>query len=192
MIKMQSLFFPVFMIIVLGIAGCSRNTLELKTTQDHFEPKQGQTPLHVGLAVGSTPPDFEITTTANQQVRLHSFGEQQKPVLVYFMTTWCPYCAQDFTVLSSVYSEYENEVPIVVMSLDLSEDATVLMEYQQKYPTLEKVIFAPGKASILIDYSVRTTTTKYAIGRNGKILYAGSGAFTEAQWKILLEALRNS
>ncbi len=75
------------------------------------------------------------------------------------------------------------------ISLDLSEDLNLLREYKKKYPKLQNTMFAAGQYKILVNYGITKTTTKFAIDKNGKILYAGYGVFNEEQWKILLDEL---
>ena len=67
--------------------------------------------------------------------------------------------------------------------------SNTLKNYKKKYPELKNTMFAPGQTEILVNYRVTKTTTKYAIDKNGKIIYIGAGAFDEEQWKTLLEAL---
>ena len=78
---------------------------------------------------------------------------------------------------------------MISISLDLNENLLTLRDYKKKYPELQNTIFAQGQSQILLDYKVTKTTTKYAIDRNGKIIYAGFGAFDEEQWKTLLDEL---
>ena len=107
------------------------------------------------------------------------------------MATWCPWCAKDYAALSKVYKNYENNVSIISISLDSNDDLILLKNYKKKYPELRKATFAQGQPEIMINYKVTKTTTKYAIDRNGKIIWAGFGAFDEEQWKQLLDALAN-
>ena len=165
---------------------CTQNNLELKTKSVNQQLNQVST---IGNQVGNTPYDFVVVTTEGKTVRLNDFIENKKPFIVYFMATWCPWCAKDYAALSKVYKNYEDNVSIISISLDLSENLITLKEYKKKYPALEKTIFAPGQNEILVNYRITKTTTKYAIDRNGKIIYAGFGAFDEEQWKILLNEL---
>ena len=142
-----------------------------------------------GLNEGDTPPDFTILTADGKNITLSDFARENKPVLVYFMATWCPYCAADYAALSKVYKEYEDKIVVLSISLDLSEDAGLLSDYKKKYPALEKMIIAPGQAKILNDYKVIATTTKYALDKNGKIIFAGKGELEAEDWKILLEEM---
>ena len=181
----SKIYLAALMIGLFFMLGCSAG-LTAKTT----EVKQ---PLNqvseLGTKKGNIPPDFAVITTEGKAVVLGNFLKDEKPVIIYFFATWCPYCHQDLTALSKVYKDYENNVSIIAISLDLNEGKDLLIEYKQKYPELQNVIFAPGTSDILNKYQVIRTTTKFAIGKDGKILYAGFGAFDEEQWKILLDAL---
>lgn len=183
---MQKYWSLLTMGFLLLIAACSQ------TISEDAKPAVSQEVVSTGIAKGQIPPDFQIRTNEGNQINLRSFHEQNKPVLVYFMATWCPFCAKDFAALSEIYASYEDVVPIVVMSLDLTEDYDLLQDYKKRYPELNSVIFNAGTGTVLSAYQVKHTTTKYAVGRGGSIIYAGSGAFSVDQWKTLLAGLKSS
>ena len=177
----------VVIFFVFFIYGCANtNNLELKTKTETQELNQVST---IGTEIGNFPPDFVVVTTESKAVRLRDFQENKRPVIIYFMATWCPWCAKDYAALSKVYKNYENNVSIISISLDPNDDLILLKDYKKKYPELLKATFAQGQPEIMINYKVTKTTTKYAIDRNGKIIWAGFGAFDEEQWKQLLEVL---
>ncbi|MBS3114522.1 TlpA family protein disulfide reductase [Candidatus Woesearchaeota archaeon] len=181
-------YFKIFFITLALISyGCTNsNQLELKSKTENQDLNQV---MIIGTRIGEIPPDFTVVTTEGKAVRLKDLIDDRKPVIVYFMATWCPWCAKDYTALSKIYKDYEDKVSIISISLDLSEDLIKLQEYKKKYPELQSMMLAPGQEKILIDYSATKTTTKYAIGRNGTIIYRTIGAFDEEQWKQLLDAL---
>ena len=178
------------LVFVIFVAGCSENkvteNLELKTKTQVQELNQVQV---IGTGIGEIPPDFTAVSTDGKPIVLSKLLEEKKPIIVYFMATWCPYCAEDYAALSNVYRDYEQEIIFVSIDLDLNEDVLDLKEYRKKYPMLEKMIFAEGHEQVLADYGVTKTTTKYALARNGTIIYKTIGAFDEGQWKILLDVL---
>jgi len=176
------------LITLLLIAGCSKEPI----TSHEIEANSPAQPNGVGLEKGDTPPNFKINTITNNPIELSSYTMEGKPVLVYFMATWCPHCRNDFTELNKIYQEYENDVPIVVMSLDSGESADTIKKYTTRFPKLNKVNFATANSKVLKDYQVRYTTTKYAISKDGKITYKGSGEISTKQWRTLLDALKNS
>ena len=176
------------LLLMLFVYGCT-DQLEQKTKTETVRLNQVTT---IGTRIGNIPPDFVVVTTEGKPVRLKDYTDNRQPIIVYFMATWCPYCAEDYAQLSKVYRQYENNISFLSIDLDLSEDIIQLQKYKKKYPELQKAMFAPGQYQILVDYHATKTTAKYAIGRNGTVIYAGLGVFDEEQWKILLEALKNS
>ena len=182
--KINLIIIIFFIFFIYGCANASN--LELKAKTETQELNQVSA---IGTAIGSIPPDFVVVSTEGKAVRLSKFIENKTPVIVYFMATWCPWCAKDYVALSKVYKEYENQVSVLSISLDLGEDLNTLREYKKKYPELQKTIFAPGQTEILVNYRITKTTTKYAIDKDGKIIYAGYGAFDEEQWKTLFDKL---
>jgi thiol-disulfide isomerase/thioredoxin len=185
-------FFVIFIIIILFALAIyvfsNKSKLEEKSTTVYQNLNQVQV---IGTRVGQAPSDFVAVTTEGKPVRLYDIIKRKKPVIVYFMATWCPWCAKDYAALSKVYKKYEDNITFISISLDLSEDFLELKEYKKKYPELQKTIFAQGQEKILIDYGITKTTTKYAIGSNGTIIYRTIGAFDEEQWEVLLNKLIN-
>jgi len=176
-------------ILAFALIGCTQNSDETQSTTKSQQTESVQKinlNLNTGTNVGESAPRFEVTTIKGEKFAL---ADAKKPVLVYFMATWCPHCANDFKVLSEVIDDYESGVDIIALSLDLNEDNTRLSNYISKYPKLSNMMLAQGSTDILTKYKVRTTTTKYAIDRSGKILYKGSGEFKEDQWRTLLSGL---
>lgn len=147
----------------------------------------GQSPPEgmVGNDVGQTPPDFTVTTTDGRAIKLSEFASE-RPTVLYFMATWCPFCASDYRTLEQVFPEYEGKINFLSISLDLTENNEILKQYKnRKYMP---VYLAPGSQQILLDYEVRSTTTKYLI-KDGEIILKNAGAMNADQWKRLLDAL---
>ena len=183
---MKPKLFCAFLLIILLIGCSGKENLELKTKIQTQELSQVQV---IGTGIGENPPDFTVVSSDGKAIRLSSLLEQKKPIIIYFMATWCPYCAEDYGVLSGIYKDYENEINFVSIDLDLNENVLDLAKYRKKYPALEGMIFAQGHEQVLQAYSVTKTTTKYAVARNGTTIYKTIGAFNEEEWKTLLDAL---
>jgi hypothetical protein len=79
----------------------------------------------------------------------------------------------------------------LAIDLDPNEKASLIRDYKNR-KGLEEIDFAEADINVLSDYGITHTTTKYAIGKNGLILYKGSGVFNEQQWEVLLNGLINS
>src|ERR671931_2914067 len=60
-------------------------------------------------------PDFNLKTLDGKQVSLGSF--KGKPVILWFMATWCPSCVGQADAIKHVSSEYGNKVNVLVIDL---------------------------------------------------------------------------
>ena len=186
-------FIPILLIAsVLFISGCtSQSSQTTGYTADNLPsgiPATGEEQLTPpGNDVGNKAPDFTVTATDGRTIRLSELTAEKKPVALYFTATWCPFCAQEYETLKKVYPQYQDKVELLSVSLDLTENRDILERYRVSRG--QPGTFAPGNQKILIDYDVVSTTTKYAISRDGVILYRGSGALSASNWKIIFEAL---
>ena len=141
----------------------------------------------IGSNQGQLAPDFSLTTTDGQQISLSQF-KGNKPVLLYFVATWCPNCRRDLASVQSVYDQYKDDVEFIAIGVDTRESAKVLSKYQQTMG-LNSLTFAPGTGKVVRDYNVRYTTTKFGIDKEGTIAFNRVGAVSEADWHQMFQAL---
>ena len=181
MVKLTQLWFVAAIMIMLVVSGC-------KWKQQ--TSAESATQAHVGNTKGFTAPDFTIKTIDGNTVSLHQLISD-KPTLVYFFATWCPYCRADFAVIDKVYPEYKDKVNFLAIDIDRSESATKIADYKQSN-NHAFIDFAPADAKVLSVYGVSSTTTKFAINKDGLILWRGSGNVDEKTWRTLLDGLATS
>ncbi len=144
-----------------------------------------------GIEKGQIPPDFTIKTIDGKPIALSQFKNENKPVLLYFWASWCPYCKQDLSIVKEVYPNYADRVKFVAIDLDVYESADKIRKYSENMG-LAGIDFTEADTKVLGDYAITHTTTKYAIGKSGTIIYKGSGVFTKEQWEILFDGLISS
>ena len=156
-----------------------------KNVQQQSPGKQSSPEGMVGNEIGQTPPDFTVTTTDGKSIKLSEYASE-KPTIVYFMATWCPFCASDYRTLEQVFPEYEGRINFLSVGLDTTENQEILRHYKgSKYVPGD---LAPGTQQILLDYGVRSTTTKYLI-KDGEIIFKNAGAMDADRWRKLFDAL---
>jgi thiol-disulfide isomerase/thioredoxin len=104
------------------------------TTSDFIKPKILVIAITIGViiifVVGQTgkevysssnnAPDFNLKTLDGKQVSLESF--KGKPVILWFMATWCPSCVGQADAIKHVSSEYGNKINVLVIDLWASQD----------------------------------------------------------------------
>ena len=154
---------------------------------NHSPILQEETPIVFGSNKGDYAPDFEITTVDGKKIRLSEL-RYDRPVVLYFWASWCPYCSIDFDNMKDIYPKYKDDVVFLAVDMDTDEKAERIKWYRDK-KELKDIDFAEGYDKLIADYQVIYTTSKYAIGRNGTILYKSSGNFNEEQWTKLFRGL---
>ena len=174
----KKIWFVLLLALVVFVAGCSSGS------------SGGQDTTQIGG--GSQVPDFSVTTVDGSTAKLSDFLGAGKPVMLYFFASWCPNCARDFNELQKVYPTYKNDVVLLAVDVDPQESAGTIISYQAKYPGLAGAIFAQADTNLLSMFRVKYTTTKFAINRQGNVIFSNSGAIGQAQWTSLLEDLKNS
>lgn len=102
----SKIYFAALMVGLFFMLGCSAG-LTAKTTEVRQPLNQVS---ELGTKKGNIPPDFAATTTEGKVFILGNSLRDEKPVIIYFFATWCPYCHQDLTALSKVYKIRQNIV----------------------------------------------------------------------------------
>lgn len=163
---------------------------EVPAEGDHTPLASAASAAPVGNTKGFTAPDFTIKAIDGKVVSLRQLTSE-KPTLVYFFATWCPFCVRDFAVVKNVYPEFKGRVNFLAVDLDPKESAAKIAEYQKK-SGLEDITFAPADTRVLQDYGITSTTTKFAVDRSRLILWRGSGEVDERTWRTILDGLASN
>jgi len=61
------------------------------------------------LKVGSTAPDFSVSTTAGP----FTLSSAQTPVFLEVFATWCPHCQREVATINTLYKRYGKQVQFV-------------------------------------------------------------------------------
>lgn len=84
------------------------------------------------------PADIELTDLINSDVTQINFSD--KPTVLVFFTSWCPYCNEDAPKIVSLYEKYKNSINIYGINPVFRDEITEVEQYVQKhgidYPVL--------------------------------------------------------
>jgi len=72
-------------------------------------------PVKIAYSQSSNTPDFSLKTLNGKLVSLESF--KGKPLVLWFMATWCPSCVGQAGAIKQVSSEYGNKLNVLVIDL---------------------------------------------------------------------------
>ena len=119
------------------------------------------------LTVGSFAPDFEITDSRGEMVKLSNL-KGKKIVLIFWAST-CPHCRAILPEINNLYVQYRSKAEFIGISVD-EDDASwrkALQEEQLQYLNVAELLGWDGK--ILHDYYVYATPTFLVIDPDGRI-----------------------
>src|SRR6266568_9040374 len=71
--------------------------------------------VKIAYSESSNTPNFSLKTIDGKQVSLESF--KGKPLVLWFMATWCPSCVGQAAAIKQVSSEYGNKLNVLVIDL---------------------------------------------------------------------------
>jgi peroxiredoxin len=118
------------------------------------------------IAVDAAAPDFKLKDLKGQDVSLGSLKE--RPVLLVFGTTWCPYCREEIPHIKEIYRQGK-EKKLEVLNIYINEPeakvATFAAKHELPYPVL-----LDKDGQVAERYQVRGVPTLVLLDRQGKIV----------------------
>jgi len=90
------------------------------------------TPTLVGsYAIGEVPEDFQLPTLDGEMARLSDY--RGAPLLMFFTTTWCPYCGAEAPFLEQeIWQRYRGQ-GLRVISIDVKEPEAIVSPFVERY-----------------------------------------------------------
>jgi len=91
----------------------------------------------------------------------------QRPALLLFWATWCPYCKALMPYLQKVY-DAAGKSKLDVYAIDFKDDGDPVAELRERKQTFTLVRDGDEIAAL---YGVKGTPGLFLVGRNGEIIY---------------------
>ncbi len=139
------------------------------------DPNATQTPIpenKIGTSVGQFPPDFTLVNSlTGEEVSLRDYVGQ--PVLILFLTTWCPSCEREMPGVQEMYEKY-HEQGFVVIGVGLGASRAALRNYAGRFGT-NFPLLSDWERDVAEVYGVNYIPTNYFIRKSGKIWQSSVG-----------------
>ena len=142
-----------------------------------------------GSGVGEEAPDFTLPDLKGQEVTLSSF-RGKKAVMIDFWASWCAPCLTTLPHVQTVHEKYGDQVEVLAISLDDSEDEVARFVGEQGFSF--RVLWvggSPEHAKVIEDYKVEGIPRLVLIDKEGKIASDVSGSHNEKQLLSELKAV---
>ncbi len=118
-------------------------------------------------------PDFELKDLKGTPHRLSRL-KGNKPVLLYFWATWCPYCIQAKPKIARVQQKM-GEKELEVFGINVAEGDTVekLRRYQEGHPVDWPILYDEG-GQVSRMYRVQGIPLFVLVDKEGNMVYRGN------------------
>lgn len=164
---------PFLTALLLFAAACSS---EEQSNNNESEPQKA--------------PNFEVTTIDGETMSLQQSMDEDKPLVVYFTASWCPICAKNWPVLTELYPEYKDELNLVAIGIDPTDDEEVMRELAEEEGFT--FLVTKGHPEIMRDFGVESQATTVGVNRNGEIAFQkNKTALSEEEYRELFDGLLN-
>jgi cytochrome c biogenesis protein CcmG/thiol:disulfide interchange protein DsbE len=127
------------------------------------EPRKGPPDK---IAVDAAGPDFILKDLKGQEVSLGSFRD--RPILLVFGTTWCPYCREEIPRIKEIY-RLGREKNLEVLNIFINEPEAKVSAFAAKYALPYRVLL-DSDGRVAERYQVRGVPTLVLLDRQGKIV----------------------
>lgn len=125
------------------------------------EPPAGPAPQ----SKAAYAPIFVLRDIENRAVSLRDF--RGKVVLVYFTTTWCPYCKRDIPRLKNLYASMRGK-PFEILAVYVNESTSRVRAFAEKYELPYRVL-VDTDAHVARLYGVRGVPMRVVVDKAGKV-----------------------
>lgn len=144
-------------------------------------------PWTIEKLIGEKAPEFTVKDLSGNSVSLSSFKD--KPILLNFWATWCPYCREERPYLNSLYKDYK-ERGLVIISVSTDKSPQNINAYLKRLP-MDFVILHDNNKEAAELYGVYNLPTSFLIDRKGVIKHKFMGLknWTDSGSKKLIEEL---
>ncbi|AIF42492.1 peroxiredoxin [Virgibacillus sp. SK37] len=139
-----------------------------------------------GTEIGETAPDFELTTTDEEKVKLSDY--RGKKVMLNFWATWCPPCREEIPDMQNFYNEKE----IVILAVNLTQTEAKkqdVVDFMDKHHVSFPVLLDEA-SEVSNKYRIQPIPTTYMIDTQGKIRFKAYGAMTYEQMVSEFEKMK--
>lgn len=151
---------------------------------------QEVTPDEVGyiVKVGDEAPDFEMTLTDGQKVKLSSL--RGKVVMLQFTASWCGVCRKEMPFIEKdIWLKHKNNADFALIGIDRDEPLDKVLAFAKSTGVTYPLGLDPG-ADIFAKYALRESgiTRNVLIDKEGKIVKL-TRLYNEEEFASLVQAI---
>ena len=125
--------------------------------------------------------NFTLLDLENKEFSLSDF--KGKPVILFFWTTWCPYCRGELKQLNTIHAQFlQNSVELVVINVE--ESADKIQRFTRSYPFSYRVLLDTD-AEVAQAFGILGVPTYILINKEDHVVF-NNHYFPQKEYKDLI------
>jgi len=115
---------------------------------------------------GAAAPDFSLKDLTGRNFKLSV--QRGKPVLLIFITTWCPTCRSEMPHYKSIHEKY-SPLGLEVVNIDIQEPKERVSRFAEKYKVPYRMLLDEN-GDVATAYSIVGIPAMVLVDKDGKIV----------------------
>ncbi len=125
--------------------------------------------------------NFTLLDLENKQFSLSDF--KGKPIILFFWTTWCPYCRKELKQLNTMHAQFLRD-GVELVAINVEEPVDKVQKFIGSYPFSFRVLLdTDGKVAGA--YGILGVPTYILINKEGQVVFSG-WSFPHKEYKDLI------
>ncbi len=161
--------------LIIGIVAIVLLTVKIGSKTDTKQsailtnpPNENRTTTTQAVTIGSSAPDFTLTTLDKETFKLSE--KKGKTVIVFGVAGWCGECIPEGKALTQVKKDYVDKgVEIIGVAFTKGDNNDLLKQYKQVGGV--DIPLALDTDNVANKYQITKLETTYIINKGGKIVY---------------------
>jgi peroxiredoxin len=153
-----------FLLVVLCLSGFLSLSFAQTADKPTDAPKDARLEKMFPLA-----PEFTLEDIYQDEHSLKSYRDKQQPVLLFFWTTWCPYCQQELKVLNNMSAVLAQD-KVVILAINVGENPLTVENFVKSYYLSYKILLDKD-TYVSRSFDIVGVPTYVLIDKGGHIVY---------------------
>ncbi len=165
-------------VLTLLASGCSSPVDPVDsplTGNAHSDDESDQSQVSTGVNPGDLAPNFILNDSYGDEISLSEL--HGKPVLLFFWTTSCPYCEDQYPRIQGFYDDYNDS--LAVFSVNLGASAQLINAYLADRDLTFPCLMADGDFQSA--YAVSAVPHALLMDADGMVSFNGHPAYLSDQ-----------
>lgn len=133
------------------------------------------------LEIRDLAPDFKLQNLRKSTFTLSSYRNKQ-PVLLFFWTTWCPFCRREIKALKDMYPQLVKD-NWEIFAIDVGEPGYRVEGFIDRYAIVFNILL-DETAKVSESFELLGVPTYVLINKNGQVVFKGH-SFPQEEYKAL-------